>query len=218
MLRMANEPTLRRGDQSVDGWVEYLQTQLKLLGGSMIGMPDTYQPNGVFDEETEHYVRAFQRQRHVQDDGVVGDETWNVLHGNVDDRDPHADGRDPHTYVEQTPRLEWENDGHYDAAADSYTYIAMNVGQTEIASVVATVAVTGGSVGLLADHCVGWTDSGQPAGPGQPMKFTFWLERQLTKDEEVTVELRLPDENGGATFSPGLTGYLQAYARGEPVD
>ena len=50
------------------------------------------------------------------------------------------------------------------------------------------------------------------------MKFTFWLERQLTRDEEVEVELRLPDENGGATFEPGLSGYLQAFARGESME
>lgn len=215
---MANEPTLRLGDQSVDGWVEYLQTQLKLLGGSMIGMPDDYQPNGVFDEETERYVRAFQHDRHVQVDGVVGDETWNVLHGNVDDRDPHADGRQPHTYVEQTPRLEWENDGHYDPGTDSYTYVAMNVGQVPLSSVVATVRVTNGRVGLRADHCIGWTDSGQEAGPATPMKFTFWLDRRLAHDEDCEVELQLPSENGGATFSPGLSGYLQALAHNEPVN
>jgi peptidoglycan hydrolase-like protein with peptidoglycan-binding domain len=215
---MANEPTLRPGDQSVDGWVEYLQTQLKLLGGSMIGMPDSYQPTGVFDADTERYVLEFQRQRGVQADGVVGDETWNVLHGNVDNLDPHADGRQPHSYVEQTPRLEWENDGHYDPATESYTYVAMNVGQAPITTATATVRVTQGPVGLRADHCIGWTDSGQPAAPGQAMKFTFWLERRLTRDEEVEVELRLPDENGGASFAPGLTGYLEAWARGEQVD
>ena len=138
----SNQP-LRPGDQSVDGWVEYLQTQLKLLGSGEIDIPDSFQPNGVFDEETERYVRAFQHSRHVQVDGVVA---------------------------------------------------------------------------LRGDHCIGWTDSGQPAGPAEPMKFTFWLERQLTKDEEVEAELTLPDENGGTTFAPGLSGYLQALARGENVD
>ena len=216
---MANEPTLRPGDQSVDGWVEYLQTQLKLLGSGEIDIPDSFQPNGVFDEETERYVRAFQHSRHIQVDGVVGDETWNVLHGNIDNLDPHADGRQPHTYVEQNPRLEWENDTHYDVVSDSFTCTAMNVGQSDIVTgVIATVRVTNGVVGLRGDHCIGWTDSGQPASPAEPMKFTFWLERQLTKDEEVDVELRLPDENGGSTFAPGLSGYLQALARGENVD
>jgi Putative peptidoglycan binding domain len=216
---MANEPTLRPGDQSVDGWVEYLQTQLKLLGGGVINIPDSFQPNGVFDDETERYVREFQQYHHVQVDGVVGDETWNVLHGNVDDRDPHADGRAPHSYVEESPRLEWENDGHYDVSTDSYTYIAMNVGQTEVGpGIVVTARATLGPVGLRADHCIGWTDSGQPAGPAQPIKFTFWLERQLTRDEDVEVELRLPDENGGSTFTPGLSGLLQALARGENID
>jgi Putative peptidoglycan binding domain len=215
---MANEPTLRLGDQSVDGWVEYLQTQLKLLGSGEVNIPDSYQPNGIFDEETERYVRQFQHARHVQADGIVGDETWNVLHGNPDDRDPHGDGRQPHTYVEQAPRLEWENDAHYDLATDSYTYAAMNVGQTPLSSVVATVRATSGVVGLRGDHSIGWTDSGQPAGPAEVMKFTVWLERALTKDEEVDLELRLPDENGGATFTPAASGFLQAIARGETVD
>ena len=31
----------------------------------------------------------------------------------------------------------------------------------------------------------------------------------------ATDELKLPDENGGAVFAPGLPGYLQAVARGE---
>jgi hypothetical protein len=215
---MANEPTLRPGDQSVDGWVEYMQTQLKLLGGGLINIADSFQPNGVFDDETERYVLAFQHYHHIQADGIVGDETWNMLHGFADTLDPHGDGRAPHTYVEETPRLEWENDGHYDVGTDSYTYIAMNVGQTELSGIVATATVDLGPVSLRADHCVSWTDTGQPAGPGQPLKFTFWLERPLTKDEDVAITLKLPDENGGATFSPGLSGLLQALARGESVD
>jgi hypothetical protein len=215
---MANEPTLRPGDQSVDGWVEYMQTQLKLMGGSLIGMPDDYTPNGVFDDETERYVVAYQHYVHIQADGVVGDETWNMLHGNADTLDPHGDGRQPHTYVEETPRFEWENNAHYDVGTDSYTYWAMNVGQTPVASLVATVRALSGPAGLRADHAIGWTDSGQPAGPGEAMKFTIWLERQLTKDEDVEIELRLPDENGGASFAPTCVGYLQALARGESVD
>lgn len=150
---------------------------------------------------------------------VVGDETWNVLHGFSDNLDPHADGRAPHTYVEESPRLEWENAFHYDLGTDSYTYTAMNVGQTPISpGVIATVTVTFGNVGLRGDHCIGWTDSGQPAGPGEPMKFTVWLDRPLTRDDLAEIELTLPDANGGAKFTPGLSGDLQARARGEKVD
>ena len=59
----------------------------------------------MFDEETERYVRAFQRYATTsRSDGIVGDETWNVLHGNADNLDPHGDGRQPHTYVEENPR------------------------------------------------------------------------------------------------------------------
>ena len=100
-------------------------------------------------------MKAFQHYHHIQADGIVGDETWNMLHGNSDTVDPHGDGRAPHSYVEETPRLEWENDGHYDVGTDSYTYIAMNVGQSEISGVVATATVDLGPVSLRADHCVG---------------------------------------------------------------
>ncbi len=55
-------------------------------------------------------------------------------------------------------------------------------------------------------------------GIHRAQRFRFWLERPLTQDEEVDVEPRLPDENGGAVFEPGLTSYLQAIARGEPVN
>ena len=110
-LVMAGEPTLRKGDESVDGWVEYLQEQLVNVRSWSPDMPDeSWVPTGTFDSTTEHYVRVFQRATGIQVDGVVGDETWNVLHGHGDNLDPQIDGLDPHTYVEASPRLEWENE------------------------------------------------------------------------------------------------------------
>jgi hypothetical protein len=211
---MAGEPTLRPGDHSVDGWVEYLQAQLINLG-AVAGIPDNWQPTGVFDEETERYVRAFQRYHGIMTDGVVGDETWNMLHGNIDTEDPGTDGRAPHSYVEQSPRLEWENDVLYDKNNDCYTYTAMNVGSTEVSDVTITVRRNDGPVDLRYTEATGWTDDGGPVPPGGRMHFTIYLERPLQAGENVSIELRMPDANGGATFAPECVGDLQALARGE---
>ena len=53
---MADEPTLRRGDQSADGWVEYLQTQLKAK--TDLHLPTLVEVTGKFDEVTLGRRRA----------------------------------------------------------------------------------------------------------------------------------------------------------------
>jgi hypothetical protein len=212
---MAGEPTLRPGDESVDGWVEYLQAQLLNLAAGIVGIRDGWRPNGAFDDETEGYVRAFQRYHGIMTDGVVGEETWNMLHGNIDNVDPATDGRQPHTYVEQAPRLEWENANDYDRDNDCYVFRAMNVGSTDVSDVTVQVQRISGPVDLRTSDAAGWTDDGRPAPPGGRMHFTVSLERQLQAGEDVEIELRLPDENGGATFLPACVGDLQALARGE---
>ncbi len=196
---MAGEPTLRRGDQSVDGWVEYLQEQLINYHNWMPELPDeSWVPTGVFDDQTEHYVRVFQRGVGVQVDGVVGDETWNVLHGYADTVDPQTDGREPHTYVEQSPRLEWENDS---VRVDDVTqrYAAINVGSAPIPPVVAGVT-SSGEAAVTSSTSQGYSLDGEPVPPGERMYFEVSLERELVGEEMVVVDLTLPTENGGAHF------------------
>lgn len=200
---MPGEPTLRRGDQSVDGWVEYLQEQLVNHNNWIQGLPDeTWVPTGDFDERTEHYVRVFQRGAGVQVDGIVGNETWNVLHGRSDDVDPSTDGREPHTYVEQAPRLEWENDY---TIVDETTrrYSAINVGSAPISDVVITVEAFG-PVGALDSSVTGHTYDGEPVPPGGALYFDIRLERPLQEGDLGDLRLTLPAENGGAMFNPGL--------------
>lgn len=215
---MAGEPTLRPGDESVDGWVEYLQAQLVNLGAAIEEIPFEAEPTGVFDDETERWVRVFQRYHGLMIDGIVGDETWNMLHGNVDTEDPGTDGRAPGTYVEESPRLEWENDTHFDVVDATYTYTVMNVGSAAISDVAVSVRRTDGPVDVADGTVHGWTEDGQPVPPGGTMHFVVRLERELQADEDVMIELTLPTENGGAVFEPGCSGLLQAMARGETVD
>jgi len=70
------EPVLRRGRAQHD-WVVYAQQMLNqaLTGGMHIDVPE----NGVFDEEFEAEVKGFQERVGLDNDGVIGDDTWEAL-------------------------------------------------------------------------------------------------------------------------------------------
>ena len=55
------EPTLRHGDEGIDGWVEYLQGLLIIEGH------DTVTKNGSFDDATLDAVQRYQLHN-----GLVG--------------------------------------------------------------------------------------------------------------------------------------------------
>jgi peptidoglycan hydrolase-like protein with peptidoglycan-binding domain len=59
-------PTLRRGDSG------QFVTELQQL----LGMPDG---PAVFGPKTEAAVRAFQRERNMVPDGIVGPKTWSAI-------------------------------------------------------------------------------------------------------------------------------------------
>ncbi len=70
----SDQPTLRKGDDSDDGWVEYLQSLLNHQFGK-----DVVSHNGKFDSETEKWVIAFQKREKLAVDGIVGNQTWAAL-------------------------------------------------------------------------------------------------------------------------------------------
>ena len=107
---MSENPTLRRGDEGVDGWVEYLQTLLRVHGYS------GHQPeDGIFDEITEQWVISYQRyhQPPLKDDGIVGDQTWSALRDEPELQPVGSDGREPHTYTEHGVELRFTTEMEY---------------------------------------------------------------------------------------------------------
>ena len=91
------QPTLRRGDKSPDGWVEYLQEALNhhLNAGLVV--------DGDFGGKTHDAVIAFQKSHKKEGvlvDGIVGNETWSFLREGVPEK-PGTDGRKPHSFVEK---------------------------------------------------------------------------------------------------------------------
>src|SRR5262249_11566330 len=96
------QPTLRRGDKSADGWVEYLQEQLN----NQLDPSPNLKVDGDFGQATPKAVRAFQEQAKIQVDGVVGNQTWAALRHGAPEK-PSTDGRKPHTFVDKGAKARW---------------------------------------------------------------------------------------------------------------
>jgi hypothetical protein len=128
---MAGEPTLYHGNQSADGWVEYLQkllleqTQSSELGNHQF-------ESGVFDDATQTAVKTFQQTKRLKIDGIVGDQTWAALQGEPPPfPKPHDDGRAPGTYVERGVELRFDSSVQYWEHDDELWIYAESVGDQQ---------------------------------------------------------------------------------------
>ena len=121
---MAGEPTLYHGNESVDGWVEYLQNMLLIK--TQLG--NYHYKSGTFDDYTLAAVKEFQEKKRLKVDGIVGDQTWAVLRGEPDTPAPHDDGRAPGTYVEQGIEMRFTNEIQYLQDDDRVRFWAASVG------------------------------------------------------------------------------------------
>lgn len=132
------QPTLRKGDESPDGWVEYAQERLNDFGAGL-------QVNGKFDGKMDAAVRKFQKDKKCQVDGVIGNETWSALR--IGPREAvGTDGREPHTF-EQTDaeaRFYYEvNDCvYYFKSNDMLGMTVINTGEQPIEDGTVVVKVT----------------------------------------------------------------------------
>jgi peptidoglycan hydrolase-like protein with peptidoglycan-binding domain len=135
----SRQPTLRKGDKSPDGWVEYLQKQLNVFLG-----PNTVDVDGNFGPATEKAVRKFQKDKGLQVDGTTGNQTWAALRGGTPEK-PSTDGRKPHTFEEKGPQARFnqeKNDASYQKSTDTLFIFVVNVGEEKIDGFNATVRIT----------------------------------------------------------------------------
>jgi peptidoglycan hydrolase-like protein with peptidoglycan-binding domain len=134
----SKEPTLRKGDKSPDGWVEFLQNLLSTHG-------QTVTVDGTFGSKTEAAVKAFQKKAGIQVDGTVGNQTWAALRDKPAEG-PSTDGRTPHTFVEHGPEARWDSDKKdavFLTVSDELLIFCTSVGDdTKIDDFTATVRVT----------------------------------------------------------------------------
>jgi peptidoglycan hydrolase-like protein with peptidoglycan-binding domain len=129
--KSARQPTLRMGDNSPDGWVEYLQ---ELLG---------LEPTGNFDRTTKAAVLDYQANKRLMVDGIVGNQTWASLrHDNPEA--PGVDGRAP-GFVDHGQKARWytvDQPFLYSPVGDIARITAVSVGDADLQGGGGTVAVT----------------------------------------------------------------------------
>jgi peptidoglycan hydrolase-like protein with peptidoglycan-binding domain len=189
------EPTLRHGDEGIDGWVEYLQGLLIIEGYS------TVTKHGSFDDATLEAVQQYQLHNGLVTDGVVGNQTWAALrHG--DAQMAGTDGREAGTYVEDTREARWvwdEETVHFDSAADELQFVAVNVGSAELdagALANATCRITPPEGEPFVMELVPRNESGSSTEVG---KRFFYVASNVNSipPGHYTAEAWLPDELSG---------------------
>jgi hypothetical protein len=167
------EPTLRLGDTSPDGWVEYLRDLLVEHGfGS---------PGSEFDEATEVAVIEFQDRSHLKVDGVVGNQTWAALRGESPQK-VGTDGRVPGAFVDVGREARWfhETTIQYQRELDRLDVEGVNtgteplwVGPTEV--FVLAQLETGESIDLT--HLLEFRAAGGADDAGSGEQFTMSVPR-----------------------------------------
>jgi hypothetical protein len=204
---MSDQPTLRLGDETADGWVEYLQEVLNynLL---FLGSATQVDKNGRFDDATEAAVREYQGMRQLLVDGVVGDQTWASLRG--EQPEPvGTDGRDPHAFVEAGDdaaifrERSFGYTQHREPQPDGLVLYCVNTGSTtlEARSHTATCSLSGAPASVECDLVL--VPDGQSVAPGE----TFWFESEnvVLEPGEYSYTVTLPSALGGESMSGSFT-------------
>jgi hypothetical protein len=192
-------PTLRKGMESEDGWVEYLHGRLSEY---FWGRDDVkyYNDGGSrFDDDTEKAVEKFQGEHHLKVDGVVGDQTWAALNGDPQREDVGTDGYPAGTFVERGKELRFNPGGSTGYASGSDTLILQvwNVGTEqvqpdEVTSLAVHVKMPDGTsrepTKLTQVNGSGW--------------FELWVEEVTGEgpDGRYSALIQLPMEFGGDTM------------------
>jgi peptidoglycan hydrolase-like protein with peptidoglycan-binding domain len=168
----ATEPTLRQGNQSPDGWVEYLQHLLVSKGQAV---PLT----GLFDSATHTAVLNFQRSARLLVDGVVGNQTWAALR----DESPRAAGTDglaPGAFQEQGSEARWFTEPGpplFIPERDLLLIPAVNTGNVVFVqgTFPASATITDNATGsVVTVPLTSFTEGGEPAAPGAFISYAFF--------------------------------------------
>jgi len=201
----SKQPTLRKGDKSKDGWVEYLQ----FLLNSHLGI--NLKRDGDFGSSTHKAVLDFQKKNKLQVDGTVGNQTWAALRETTPEP-PSTDGRKPHTFVEEGVEARWtvesDRNNRYIAKSDELQLSVDSVGDTPLdPSTEVTVRVTApGAKAKVVKVKIG---PAEPTASGvggfhivrlTKFKKTFPPADPKAKITDYLIEAFLPKELGGDLY------------------
>jgi peptidoglycan hydrolase-like protein with peptidoglycan-binding domain len=206
----SKQPTLRKGDKSQDGWVEYLQFRLNIRLGT------TLPRDGKFDTKVRNAVIKLQKKDKLMVDGIVGNQTWAALRFDKPEP-PSTDGRKPHTFVERGVEARWssetKNTNRYFSETDVFQLAVDSVGDTEIKKAIATIRVTApGTKSKVKTFPLGPAQKGRgQARTGtvnslhivtvKDFRKEFPSADPMAKVTDYLVEAYLPKELGGDFYS-----------------
>lgn len=142
-----SQPTVRRG--SSGSAVQTLQARLQALGF------DPGPIDGVFGSMTDSAVRAFQRARNLQADGIVGPQTWDALYATPDKPSAPAPtgsrGRAVHLNVPFYGYQSNDKDGCFRRCTEMAAAVNVRVGGPDVRIQVAVREDTAGRVTIDRD-------------------------------------------------------------------
>jgi peptidoglycan hydrolase-like protein with peptidoglycan-binding domain len=201
----SKEPTLRKGDKSTDGWVEYAQMLLNFHLKSKL------EEDGKFGGATHAAVLKFQQKEKLQVDGTIGNQTWAALREGAPEK-PSTDGREPHTFVEEGGEARWTTQDAqfniYLADDDEYFLTVESVGDTPIdpaTEAVVHITPPGGKAGTVKVALGEGIPRDKGDGAVHVLTINSFRKRFPSKpaNAKVTdyqVEGYLPKELGGDSF------------------
>jgi peptidoglycan hydrolase-like protein with peptidoglycan-binding domain len=166
--------------------------------------------DGDFGSATLAAVLKFQKEKSLQVDGTIGNQTWAALREGAPEK-PSTDGRKPHSYVEKGTEARWVFESplnnHYDSNADVLKLAVQTVGDTQLdASIEATLRIT--APGAKPKVVTAKLGTPKPVGNGfyhevdvENLRKRF---ASVPPDAPVTdylVEAYLPKDLGGDFYS-----------------
>jgi hypothetical protein len=197
-MSMGN-PTLQEGAESEDGWVEYLHAR---LGEYFYGRTDFhfYSGDSKFTADTKKAVERFQREKGLEVDGIVGDQTWAAINLVAEVQPVGTDGHKPGEYVEKGVELRFNPEGSTAYALDDTLIVQIwNVGNVyvdadDVTPFIHVKTPSGGSVEPKEFVKIG---GAQPGG-----WFEIWVKDATGAGPagRYSAILQLPSESGGDTM------------------
>jgi hypothetical protein len=191
----SEQPTLRKGDDSSDGWVEYMQSLLNHQFDE-----DVVPHNGKFDSETEKWVIKFQEREKLAVDGIVGNQTWAALR-EAKPQKPGTDERTPHSYEEKGAEGRWMTEDasfvQYAKDTDELVMAVMSVGDAAIDKFEATIRVIANGSDDTISVVIGPPFSEADSGDAHAHRVRIPRFRATYGPGTHDVEAYLPQELGG---------------------
>jgi peptidoglycan hydrolase-like protein with peptidoglycan-binding domain len=168
--------------------------------------------DGNFGNATQAAVLKFQKEKKLQVDGTIGNQTWAALREGAPEK-PSTDGREPHTFVEEGVEARWTTKDAkfnlYIAEDDEYWLLAESVGDTPIdpgTEAVVHITPPGGKAGTLKVALGEGIKKSKGDGATHLLTIKNFRKRFPSKPANAKVtdyqaEGYLPKELGGDSFA-----------------